>query len=516
MSILDVTNLTFSYENEKLLIDINMRLFKRDHAVLVGPNGSGKSTILKLINGLLAPDSGAVTWTSVSKVGYLDQYLTLPEHMEVSEYLYDVYAYLFTLEKEMEGLYEAVATAHENEYERLLNRATKIGEQLEEAGFYILEAKINNVLIGLGLEKEVLSMPFKHLSGGMRAKVILAKLLLEEADVLLLDEPTNFLDVSHIEWLTKFLKNYQKAFIVISHDEKFLKDIATVVFALEGTTVNRYKGDYNYYLSERLVRVDYQTKTYENQQKLIEKTEDFIRRNIVRASTTKLAQSRRKMLEKMPRIEKPRQNRTYKFSFPLAGGTGKEVLKVTDLVIGYKEPLLDPINLVVERGDKVVITGKNGIGKSTFLKTIIKEIPTLDGSFSWIDTAKIAYLPQDSHFAEGETPFSAVSNYYPHFTRKDVMKLLSEYGIDYDMALRTLNSLSGGERTKVRLALLKHQKGNVLIMDEPTNHLDVAAKEALLDALLKYEGTLLLVSHERAFYEPLCDYELALFDEESE
>lgn len=516
MSILDLENVTFSYENEKLLQNINLRLFASDHAVLVGPNGSGKSTILKLIKGILLQDSGTIRWQNTKKIGYLDQYMELPNNLLVEDYLYDVFKDLFKLEKEMERLYEEVALMPDGDYEKLLHQATMIGEKLEAEGFYILQAKINNIIFGLGLDEDVLVMPIKHLSGGMRAKVILAKLLLEEADVLLLDEPTNFLDVMHIEWLTKFLKAYPKAFIVISHHELFMKEIATVVFALEGASVNRYKGDYDFYLKERVLRIEHQAKTYENQQKLIEKTEDFIRRNIVRATTTKRAQSRRKMLEKIVRIEKPKAQRTYKFSFPLAGGTGKEVLKVTDLVIGYDEPLLEPINLVVMRGEKVVITGINGIGKSTFLKTVLAQTPAIDGSFTWIDTAKIAYLPQDGEFPDGATPFTIVNGTYPAFTKQDVMTLLGEYGIPYDMAMRPLNSLSGGEKTKVRLALLKHQKGNVLIMDEPTNHLDVDAKDALAQALIKYNGTLILVSHEKSFYGEICDYELALYNPEND
>ncbi len=516
MSVLDVENLTFSYEDEKLLKDVNFRLFDKDHAVLVGPNGSGKSTILKLISHILLPDSGTVKWVNNIKVGYLDQYKILPSELLVDEYLYDVFFDLFKKEKEMIKLYEDVASASEGDYEKLLYRATAISEELEDFGFYSLSARINHVITGLGLEASVLEMPIKHLSGGMRAKVILAKLLLEEADVLLLDEPTNFLDVMHIEWLANFLKNYQKAFIVISHNEDFMKEIASVVLAFEGLSVNRYKGDYAYYLRERVIRIEHQTKHYENQQKMIAKTEDFIRRNIVGATSTKAAQSKRTLLAKVVRIEPPRKaNRTYKFSFPVAGVPWKDVLTVENLVIGYKDPLLEPINLEVKRGDKVVITGKNGIGKSTFVKTILSQIKALDGKFTWGENVKITYLAQDSAFSESDTPYSVVAAHFPAFTKFEVMSTLGEYGITYEMATRPLKSLSGGEQTKVRLALLKNQKGNVLIMDEPTNHLDTEAKEALRGALIKYSGTLILVSHEQSFYETVCDYELSLFNEDN-
>ncbi len=517
MSVLDVLKLTFSYENENLLKDVNFRLFDKDHAVLVGPNGSGKSTILKLISNKLHPDSGSIKWVNNIKVGYLDQYRVLPQSLIVEEYLYDVFADLFKKEKEMIELYERVARVSEGDYEKLLYRATAISEELEEIGFYALSARINYVITGLGLDDNVLKLPIKHLSGGMRAKIILAKLLLEEADVLLLDEPTNFLDVMHIEWLAKFLKDYQKAFIVISHNEEFMKEIATVVLALEGVSVNRYKGDYDYYLRERVLRLDHQAKQYENQQKMIAKTEDFIRRNIVSATSSKAAKSKRTQLAKVVRIEKPKKlSKTYKFSFPVKGVPWKDVLSVTDLVIGYDEALLEPINLDVKRGEKVVITGKNGIGKSTFVKTILEQIPSLGGAFTWSENTKIIYLAQDGAFKGDNTPYSVVANHFHNFTKFEVMSTLGEYGITYEMATRPFKSLSGGEQTKVRLALLKNQKGNVLIMDEPTNHLDVEAKDALQEALIKYQGTLILVSHEKSFYEEICDYELSLFSEDNE
>lgn len=517
MSVLDVEKVTFSYENEKLLKDVSFRLFDKDHAVLVGPNGSGKSTILKLISNMLHPDSGTIKWVNNIKVGYLDQYRTLPGDLLVEEYLYDVFFDMFKKEKEMIALYEQVATASEGDYEKLLTKASNLGEELEEVGFYALSSRINNVISGLGLEESVLEMPMKHLSGGMRAKIILAKLLLEEDDVLLLDEPTNFLDVMHISWLAKFLKDYPKAFIVISHNEEFMKEIATVVLALEGVNINRYKGDFDYYLKERVLRLDHQAKQYENQQKMIAKTEDFIRRNIVGATSAKAAKSKRTLLAKVVRIEKPNKlSKTYKFSFPVAGVPWKDVLTVTDLVIGYGEALLEPINLEVKRGEKVVITGKNGIGKSTFIKTILKQINSLDGSFMWGENTKITYLAQDGSFSELDTPYSVVANHFHNFTKFEVMSTLGEYGITYEMATRPLKSLSGGEQTKVRLALLKNQKGNVLIMDEPTNHLDVEAKDALQAALIKYQGTLILVSHEKSFYENICDYELSLFNEDND
>lgn len=512
MSILEVESITFSYSGENLYQQASMRLFEGEHAVLVGPNGTGKSTLMKLLDKQLKPDTGSIFWIPNKKIGYLDQYAKIDPKMSVKGYLYDVFLPLFEKEKEMQKLYESLAHADEKDHDRILNWASSLQDQLIEKDFYAIQSKVGNIIHGLGLTMDILEEPIKHLSGGMRAKIILGKLLLSEADVLLLDEPTNFLDVRHIEWLTKFLINYPKAFLVVSHDEGFLSDIAQTVFALENGNISRYKGDYAFYLKERELRLEQQQKAFISQQKFIQKTEEFIQKNIVRATTTKRAQSRRKMLAKIERIAKPKQSRTYHFQFPLSSQTGKDVLIANQLEIGYNEPLLDPIDLAILRQEKVVITGKNGIGKSTLLKTVLGYIPELSGSYHWIDTAKIAYFEQDSKFEDGLTPFMVVHHKYPHFTKKEVMSLLGNHGINFEMATRDINSLSGGEQTKVRLALLRHDKGNVLILDEPTNHLDVNAKEALKEALINYEGTLIIVSHEKDFYEEICDYEISLYE----
>jgi ATPase subunit of ABC transporter with duplicated ATPase domains len=512
MSLLEVENLAFSYSGEPLYHQASMRLFEGEHAVLVGANGTGKSTLLKLLDRSLSPDQGKIEWVPNKKIGYLDQYANLNPELLVKAYLYEAFLPLFEKEKEMELLYEKAAqTTHHKDQNKYLAWATQLSEQLLASHFYAISSKIGNIMHGLGLTMDLLEVPIKHLSGGMRAKIILGKLLLDEADVLLLDEPTNFLDVRHIEWLTKFLISYPKAYIVVSHHEGFLSEIANTVFGLEHGIVTRYKGDYSYYLKERELRREQHEKAFIQQKKLIQRTEDFIKKNIVRASTTKRAQSRRKMLEKVERIKAPQQDRTYHFHFPMAQATGKDVLTTTSLEIGYLEPLLEALDIAILKEEKVAITGKNGIGKSTFIKTIMDVIPALFGTYHWIDTAKIAYFAQDSVFLDHITPIEIVLGSYPYFTKKEIMSLLGNHGINYEMATRDINSLSGGEKTKVRLALLRHQKGNVLILDEPTNHLDVHAKEALKQALIEYPGTLILVSHEKDFYQDICDYEIQLY-----
>ncbi|HKL61281.1 MAG TPA: ABC-F family ATP-binding cassette domain-containing protein [Acholeplasma sp.] len=511
MSLLEVNNLNFRYDNNDLLIDANMRLFLGEHVVLVGPNGTGKTTLMNLLNKNLSPDKGEITWLNNVKVGYLDQYAKIDPSMTVRTYLLTVFEPLFEKEKQMESLYERLGTITNNaEMDRILNIASDIGDYLIEQDFYAIKSKLGNIIHGLGLTMDVLDVQVKHLSGGMRAKIILGKLLLEESDVLLLDEPTNFLDVRHIEWLTKFLVSYPKAFLVVSHDEVFLKDIANTVIAIENKSFERYKGDFDYYLREREIRFEHSSKNYESQQRFIKKQEVFIQKNLVRASTTKQAQSVRKKLEKLDVVEKPVKQKKLTFHFPFSTQTGRDVLVIDDLLIGYSKPLLSPLSTVIKKQQKVVITGKNGVGKSTLLKTILGKIKPLGGHFAWIDTAKITYFSQDFELDEDRTPFELLHYTLNDADKKVVYTLLAKYGINFDMGNRKISSLSGGQKTKVRLSLMGQEKSNVLILDEPTNHLDQHAKDALKLAINLYPGVVILVSHEKEFHEDLDAIEIEL------
>jgi ATPase subunit of ABC transporter with duplicated ATPase domains len=345
----------------------------------------------------------------------------------------------------------------------------------------------------------------------MKAKVMLAKLLLQDSDCLLLDEPTNFLDVKHIDFLAQYLNNYPKAFIVISHDEGFIKKIARTIYAIESKKIERYKGDLDYYMRERQLRFDIKEKAFETQKQKIDKEQTFIQKNIARASTTKRAQSRRKMLDKIVKVDAPNKSKTYTFNFPFSGRSGDIVLNVENLSVGYEGPLLDSIDLELRRQMKLAITGKNGIGKSTFLKTLLSEIDPIDGSFTWSDTAEIIYFSQTLHIDEKMTAYQYIRLFYTYEDEQFIYQLLASYGITYEMANRGLLTLSGGEQTKVRLAVLKKQKSNVLILDEPTNHLDASAKQALVDAMQAYQGTLVLVSHETDIYQDVCDELMELY-----
>ena len=499
MSILEVKDLKFKYTDNNLFNSVNFKLEKNDHIGLVGLNGVGKSTFLNLISKNLIPDSGSIIWEKNIVVGYLDQQAKLDKSQTILTYLYDVFSDLFKKEEKMEELYESLATSKESDYDRILNMAGKIGEELEESGFYSFKSKVGNIINGLGIDDSRLDDPLTNFSGGQRAKIILGKLLLEEPDVLIMDEPTNYLDVSHVEWLTKFLKGYPKAFIVVSHDLSFINDISINICALENKDIIRYKGNYEYYIKERDIRNQTYEKTYLNQQKQIKKTEEFINKNIVRASTTKRAQSRRKMLSKMEILAPITTNKKIYLKFPFSRHISDTPIEVKDLVVGYDKPILNKINFNLKKDETFVLVGKNGIGKTTIIKTILGEIPALSGEVKISTNVDFLYFSQDSEYDGNLTPFQIIKEDFYDLENKDVRSILAKVGITGDMVNKKMMELSGGEQTKVRLARLTMFKSNLLILDEPSNNLDKDAKAALCDAINNYEGVVLLVSHEKDF-----------------
>ncbi|MGD9604683.1 MAG: ABC-F family ATP-binding cassette domain-containing protein [Bacilli bacterium] len=502
MSILEIKDLKFSYGDKNLFNNLQMRLFVNDHLGLIGANGVGKTTLMNLMAHRLDPDEGKVNWENGVSFSYLDQHLQVASTLTISQYLYAVYEDLFALEKQMNKYYETLITADPSQYDKILKSAEFIQSTLEEKGFYLIKSKIANVLNGLGINFDD-SWPMMNLSSGQRVKVFLAKMLLEEKDVLLLDEPTNFLDVIHIDWLAKYLNSYKKAFVVISHNLDFINSIANVIVEIENKKVETYKGDYQSYLIQKKLREDLYKNQYEAQQKYIKTTQDFINKNIVRASTTKRAQSRRKSLEKLDVLEKPVSLKKILFVFPFTNGFNMEALTTTKLSIGYSHSLLPPITTKIRYGEKVAIIGKNGVGKTTFLKTILGQIPKLDGEF-WVNPLnKITYYSQELMADKNKTAVNFIQDDYPLMDDGVIRDLLGQYGITQELAIKTLDKLSGGEQTKVRFAKLSLEKSNLLILDEPTNHLDRQAKESLFKALNLYPGTVLLVTHEQTFYRNL-------------
>ena len=495
MSVLELTDVSFGYIGEDLLKGVNMRLLNGEHIGLIGPNGSGKTTLMNIIAHRLTPDSGKVEWMH-EDFSYLDQHLHIHDELTIHDYLYQVYDYLFQKEKEMNDLYEELNHVDESQYDKILNKAYNIQNFLDEKEFYMIKSKISNVISGLGINYDE-NWVLKNLSSGQRGKVFLAKMLLEEKDVLLLDEPTNFLDVNHIEWLSKYLSTYKKEFIVISHDNNFINSVCNVIYAIENKTLVRYKGNYDNYLVLKDIRSKEYESAYLSQQKYIKKTQDFIDKNIVRASTTKRAQSRRKELEKITVLEKPVKEKKVKFLFPFTVSFNSNAIETNKLLIGYTAPILSPIDIKIYFGERIIITGKNGIGKTTFIKTLLNEINSLGGHFKVAPYNKIVYFSQEYYGDKEITSVDYFRDDYPLLDNNAIFTLLAQYGIGRDLAIKKLKELSGGELTKVRFAKLQLESSNLLILDEPTNHLDRISKEALYLALEEYRGTLLLVTHEK-------------------
>ncbi len=507
MALLEVQNLTYNYSDKELYRKVSFKINPGEHCALVGVNGSGKTTLLNLLVGDLLPDEGKIIWTPHVSFSYLDQQLKVKQDMPVSAYLYGVYEELFQKEKQMEKYYEEAATS--SDYEKLLAKAERLQNELNDASFYALQEKVGRLTDGLGFDKAHLEAPLHELSSGQREKAYLAKMLLEEKDVLIMDEPTNFLDQTQVAWLSSYLKNYPKAFLVVSHDQEFLRKIAGVVFVLENGTITRYKGDYDHFLSQHELDKEQYAKNYEAQQRYIKKEEVFIAKHIVRATSSKAAKSHRARLAHLEVMEAPKKEEgRVHFSFPFTHDVGELPLKVEELSIGYKEPLLDPISFVLKRGEKIAVLGQNGVGKSTFLKTILGIIPALGGSYTWLPFTTINYFNQDEKLDLSLSPFEYVASFYPALTNTQIRTALGAVGVRKELAIRKMSELSGGEVTKARFALMTLKKSNFLVLDEPTNHLDQKAKDALFEAIEKFEGCVIIVSHEKDFYDGLVDYEL--------
>ena len=509
MALLDIEKLRFKYTTENLFNDVDFRILPHDHIVLVGDNGCGKSTLMNLMCKNLIPDSGTVVWMNNIKYGYLDQHLKVSTDVSIYDYIIDVFKPLFDMEKKMNSYYEKLTEVPESEYEKYLNYAQSIQDELDKNNFYWINSTLSNMINGLGLNEYDLNMPLKNLSGGSRAKVFLAKLLLDAPDVLLMDEPTNFLDSSHIEWLSKFLNDFDKAFVVISHDEDFLRSIGKVVYELSNKKLTRYNMPYDMFLHEREIRIEQYKKAYESQQAFIKRTNEFIQKNIVRATTTKQAKSRRKMLERLDILEKPKNHEPMHINFMYSRDLGQEVLKLDNLTVGYGDKIvLENLDFLLKHNQKVVILGRNGVGKSTIIKTIMGVIKPISGGFKWNNSADLNYFSQEEVFDNLVTPIEYIRYFYHLKTDEEIRKVLASVGIKKDLATKRMVELSGGQQTKVRLALMTMKKSNILVLDEPTNHLDILSKAELWDALDKFPGSVILVTHEDDFYDGLVDLKL--------
>lgn len=501
MSILTVKNISHGFGDRAIFEDVSFRLLKGEHIGLIGANGEGKSTFMNIITGKLMPDEGDIQWSNKVRVGYMDQHAKLEKGQTIKDVLRGAFQYLFDLEAEMLQITDKMATATPEELEKLLEDMGTIQDLLDNNGFYVIDAKIEETARGLGLTDVGLDKDVADLSGGQRTKVLLAKLLLEMPDILLLDEPTNHLDEVHIEWLKRYLQNYENAFILISHDIPFLNSVINLIYHVENKQLTRYVGSYDEFQRVYEAKKRQLELAYERQQAEIAKLEDFVARNKANVATTGMAKSRQKKLDKMERIELAQEKPKPTFNFKEARAAGKMIFETKNLVIGYDDPLTKPLNLTMERGQKIALVGANGLGKTTLLKSLIGELKPLEGTVTQGDYQYIGYFEQEIKEANHNTCIEEFWQDFPGYTQYEVRAALAKCGLTTKHIESKVMVLSGGEAAKVRLCKILNKETNILILDEPTNHLDVDAKEELKRALKAYKGTILMVCHEPEFYE---------------
>lgn len=503
MSILNVENLTHGFGDRAIFDNVSFRLLKGEHIGLIGANGEGKSTFMSIITGKLQPDEGKIEWAKNVRVGYLDQHTVLEKGRTVRDMLSSAFAWLYDMETQMNEICDKMGEADEQELEQLMEDLSVIQDMLTNHDFYMIDAKVDEVARALGLMEIGMDRDVTELSGGQRTKVLLGKLLLAKPDILLLDEPTNYLDVEHIEWLKRYLNDYENAFILISHDIPFLNSVVNLIYHMDHLQLNRYVGNYDKFEEVYAVKKAQLEAAYHKQQKEIADLKDFVARNKARVATRNMAMSRQKKLDKMDVIELAAEKPKPEFRFKEARTPGRYIFTTKGLVIGYDEPLSRPLDLEMERGQKIVLTGANGIGKTTLLKSILGLIPPLAGTVEQGDYLEIGYFEQEMDKNISTTCIEEIWKDFPSFTQYEVRSALAKCGLTTKHIESLVKVLSGGEQAKVRLCKLINRSTNILLLDEPTNHLDVDAKTELKRALQEYKGSILMVCHEPEFYEGL-------------
>ncbi len=503
MSILNVENLSHGFGDRAIFSNVSFRLLKGEHIGLVGANGEGKSTFMNIITGKLMPDEGKIEWAKNIRVGYLDQHTVLEKGMSIRQVLTGAFDFLLEMEQELNSLYEKMGDAGDNVLQSLMEEAGTLQDLLTMHDFYMIDARVEEVGRALGLSEIGLDKDVCELSGGQRTKVLLGKLLLEKPDILLLDEPTNYLDHEHIEWLKRYLNDYENAFILISHDIPFLNSVVNLIYHMDNQELNRYVGDYDRFQEVYATKKAQLEAAHNRQQKEIAELKDFVARNKARVATRNMAMSRQKKLDKMDIIELAAEKPKPEFHFKEARTPGRYIFTTKDLIIGYDEPLSSPLNLTMERSQKIVLTGANGIGKTTLLKSILGLTAPLSGTAELGDYLEIGYFEQEMPPDIATTCIEEIWQVFPSYTQYQVRSALAKCGLTTKHIESRVKVLSGGEQAKVRLCKLINKESNLLVLDEPTNHLDVDAKNELKRALQEYKGSILMVCHEPEFYDGL-------------
>lgn len=505
--ILEVSNLNHGFGDRTIFNDVSFRLLKGEHIGLVGANGEGKSTFMNIVTSKMEPEEGKVTWAKNVRVGYLDQHTVLEDGMTIGDVLRSAFAYLYDMEARINEICDELGTVTDDDrMNLLLEEMGELQDLLDSHDFYQIDVKVEEIarafeILPLGLDRSV-----SDLSGGQRTKILLAKLLLEKPEVLLLDEPTNYLDANHIEWLKRYLLDYENAFILISHDIPFLNEVINIVYHMENGNLDRYVGNYDKFTEVYEVKKNQLEAAYRKQQQEISELKDFVARNKANVATRNMAMSRQKKLDKMDVIELAAEKPKPEFFFQTARTPGKMIFETSDLVIGYTKdkPLSKPINLRMERGEKIALVGTNGIGKTTFLKSVLGLINPLSGKAALGDYLYTGYFEQEVKPSENSC-IEEIWETFPGFSQYEVRSALAKCGLTTKHIESKVKVLSGGEQAKVRLCKLLNTPTNILLLDEPTNHLDVDAKDELKRALKEYKGAILLVCHEPEFYDGLVD-----------
>ncbi|HEQ4806386.1 TPA: ABC-F family ATP-binding cassette domain-containing protein [Streptococcus pyogenes] len=502
MIILQGNKLERSFSEDVLFQNISLQVDERDRIALVGPNGAGKSTLLKLLVGEETPTSGEVNTKKDLTLSYLAQNSCFESDQTIYEEMLKVFEALRQDEKRLRQMEMDMATVSGQDLTRLMTDYDLLTEHFRQQGGFTYESDIKAILNGFKFDESMWQMTIAELSGGQNTRLALAKMLLEKPELLVLDEPTNHLDIETIAWLENYLANYQGALIIVSHDRYFLDKVATVTLDLTPHGLDRYVGNYSRFMTLKAEKLVAEEKQFDKQQKEIAKLEDFVQKNIVRASTTKRAQARRKQLEKIERLDKPTSARkSAHMTFQADKPSGNVVLTVEKAAIGYNQHVLsEPINLDVHKLDAIAIVGPNGIGKSTLIKSVIGQIPFIKGEVKYGANVEIGYYDQtQSHLTSSNTVLEELWQDFSTTPEVDIRNRLGAFLFSGDDVKKSVAMLSGGEKARLLLAKLSMENNNFLVLDEPTNHLDIDSKEVLENALIDFDGTLLFVSHDRYF-----------------